>query len=131
MLAFHSCSGRSHAIGKDLRSLTNSNTLQHNYYLENCPWANTRPSRRIGNLTSQLPTMFWILNSVNFACNRHTIRVRLSTTWPCGPERLCEATLILTQTFSPKNCGFCIIKKTVLYFPELMNVLENQASVQP
>ena len=27
-------------------------------YLENCPWANTRPSRRIGNLTSQLPTMF-------------------------------------------------------------------------
>ena len=43
-----------------------------NNYLENCPWANTKPSSRIGNLTSQLPTMFWILNSVNFACENTT-----------------------------------------------------------
>lgn len=26
-------------------------------------WVEARPSRRMGNLTSQLPTMFWILNS--------------------------------------------------------------------
>lgn len=36
-------------------------------YLENWPWVKTNPSNLIGNLTSQLPTMFWILKSRNFA----------------------------------------------------------------
>lgn len=31
--------------------------------LQKTAWVLARPSRRIGNLTSQLPTMFWILNS--------------------------------------------------------------------
>lgn len=35
--------------------------------LENWLCATTSPSRRIGNFTSQLPTMFCILNSRNFA----------------------------------------------------------------
>lgn len=35
--------------------------------LLNCWWVRTRPSSRIGNLTSQLPTMFWILKSRNLA----------------------------------------------------------------
>lgn len=36
-------------------------------YLLNCWWVRTKPSRRMGNLTSQLPTMFWILKSKNLA----------------------------------------------------------------
>lgn len=36
-------------------------------YDENCPCVNTKPSNRIGNLTSQLPTIFCILKSKNFA----------------------------------------------------------------
>ena len=31
--------------------------------LQNMVWVLARPSRRMGNLTSQLPTMFWTLNS--------------------------------------------------------------------
>lgn len=40
-----------------------------NTYLENWPWLSTKPSNRIGNFTSQLPTIFWILKSKNFAWN--------------------------------------------------------------
>lgn len=36
-------------------------------YDENWPWESTKPSNLIGNLTSQLPTIFWILKSRNFA----------------------------------------------------------------
>lgn len=36
-------------------------------YLLNCWCVRTKPSRRIGNFTSQLPTMFWILKSRNLA----------------------------------------------------------------
>ena len=36
-------------------------------YLLNCWWVRTRPSSLMGNLTSQLPTMFWILKSRNLA----------------------------------------------------------------
>lgn len=36
-------------------------------YLLNCWCVRTNPSSRIGNLTSQLPTMFCILKSRNFA----------------------------------------------------------------
>lgn len=36
-------------------------------YLLNCWWVSTRPSSRMGNRTSQLPTMFWILKSRNLA----------------------------------------------------------------
>lgn len=38
-------------------------------YLLNCWWVRTSPSSRMGNLTSQLPTMFWILKSRNLAGN--------------------------------------------------------------
>lgn len=38
-------------------------------YLVNCWWVRTNPSKRMGNLTSQLPTMFCILKSRNFAGN--------------------------------------------------------------
>lgn len=44
-------------------------TLLPPYYLLNWLCVKTRPSRRIGNFTSQLPTMFWILKSRNFACD--------------------------------------------------------------
>src|SRR5271170_5977188 len=36
---------------------------------ENIPWEYAKPSKRMGNLTSQLPTMFWILKSMNLALN--------------------------------------------------------------
>ena len=36
-------------------------------YEENWLWVRTRPSSLMGNLTSQLPTMFWILKSKNLA----------------------------------------------------------------
>lgn len=36
-------------------------------YLLNCWWVSTSPSSLMGNFTSQLPTMFWILKSRNFA----------------------------------------------------------------
>lgn len=36
-------------------------------YDENAPWLYASPSSRIGNLTSHEPTIFWILNSANFA----------------------------------------------------------------
>lgn len=36
-------------------------------YLLNCWCVRTNPSSRMGNFTSQLPTMFWILKSRNFA----------------------------------------------------------------
>lgn len=39
------------------------------FYLENWLCVSTRLSRRMGNLTSQLPTMFWILKSRKRACN--------------------------------------------------------------
>lgn len=38
-------------------------------YLLNCWCVRTNPSSRMGNFTSQLPTMFWILKSRNFAGN--------------------------------------------------------------
>lgn len=38
-------------------------------YLLNCWWVRTNPSKRMGNLTSQLPTIFCILKSRNFAGN--------------------------------------------------------------
>ena len=46
-------------------------------HLENCGWLMTSPSSRMGNFTSQLPTMFWILNSMNRAC-RHRDRQTLA-----------------------------------------------------
>jgi hypothetical protein len=49
---------------------TQTATTKHTtfLYLLNCPCVRTRPSSRIGNFTSQLPTIFWILKSRNFAC---------------------------------------------------------------
>lgn len=41
----------------------------HHTHLLNCWWVSTRPSSRMGNFTSQLPTMFWILKSKNLAGN--------------------------------------------------------------
>ena len=72
-----------------------------NNYLENCPWANTRPSSRIGNLTSQLPTMFWILNSVNFACENTTKPV-LFNKKITGPS-LRVVTYLLVNTCMPNG----------------------------
>jgi len=46
------------------RAKTETNAI---IYLENWPCDSTKPSSRIGNFTSQLPTMFWILKSRNFA----------------------------------------------------------------
>lgn len=43
----------------------NHNTFQT--HLLNCWWVSTRPSNLMGNFTSQLPTIFWILKSKNFA----------------------------------------------------------------
>lgn len=37
------------------------------FYLLNCWCVSTNPSNLMGNFTSQLPTMFWILKSKNFA----------------------------------------------------------------
>lgn len=40
---------------------------RHINYLLNCWCVRTKPSSRMGNFTSQLPTMFWILKSRNLA----------------------------------------------------------------
>ena len=49
-------------------------------YLENCPCVSTRPSNLMGNLTSQLPTMFWILKSINFAWKNKRTKIALTLT---------------------------------------------------
>lgn len=68
-----------------------------NNYLENCPWANTKPSSRIGNLTSQLPTMFWILNSVNFACENTTKPVLFN-------QKITGPSLRVVTYLTPQTC---------------------------
>lgn len=89
-------------------SLT-SNYYIWNNYLENCPWANTKPSSRIGNLTSQLPTMFWILNSVNFACENTTKPV-LFNQKITGPSLRVVTYLTPVCLMGPWCCGWtCLL----------------------
>ena len=77
--------------------------------LENCPCVRIRPSSRIGNFTSQLATMFWILKSMNFAWNKTVyIYIILSTSWLPGfarasPSLLLPPHSLLLSTLPPSD----------------------------
>lgn len=95
-------------------------------HLENFPWDRTRPSNRIGNFTSQLPTMFWILKSLNFAwktknCQEYihdhgllVIKIKHSSTnTVCLHEELSEGYLplaIITYLFMKLEILYLIYK---------------------
>lgn len=56
--------------GNFLKTVETNDNARHGTntsYLLNCWCVRTNPSSRIGNFTSQLPTMFWILKSRNLA----------------------------------------------------------------
>ena len=99
----------------------------------------TRPSSLMGNFTSQLPTMFWILNSMNLACHTHTLHHCIQTTptqrayrktkflndssiLPC-----CKSGQLLTMTEtggevrrrSLKTCSTHLLAPVHTIFPEL------------
>lgn len=78
---------------------SNHNTFQT--YLLNCWWVSTRPSNLIGNFTSQLPTMFWILKSKNLAGKPNfctTLAYFLAASLDCSSLGKGKKWVIHTQT---------------------------------
>ena len=94
-------------------------------HLLNCPCVRTKPSNRIGNLTSQLPTIFCILKSRNLACNKPlNVRFVLHQLWWAANGRAYRKSQLLNDSrvlSSSQSWIFFAFRARTHHFPGTEN----------